>query len=486
MIVEQRIKAVIGWTLCASTLLTAGLAVMSRGVDEAQAVPSYSEYQQKVASANELKSQLAGVSADLQDQILALSDLVENQIPAAEAAVDSANAAAETAKAAADAAAERLKAATKDKQDLEEKIAQTGADYDDAKASVAQLARESFHGSNASKVMDVVTNASTADDFVQKMQADAAVTRSESNAANDAAVTLSTSMNRKQRLEAIEQEITTMKAKADQESATAQQAAADAQAKQQELNALREEGDKKREALEQRESELKDATAKEAAEIVMMKSQIDSYNEQLEAQRKASAAQAAKNAAAGQDGGSSSSSSGGSSSNKGNSGGGSGGSSGGSGSSSSSSRPASSDSGGTASGMNYSVPGNCAPYSSTCYGHATHDYSSTYPWSQCTWYAYNRRHALNLPVGTQFGNGYMWADSARSYGYLVNRTPHVGAIMVFQRGQLGHSPIYGHVAIVERVNADGSVLISECGSIWQGRAHWMTVYDTGNYQYIHY
>ena len=477
MIVTKRIKAVIGWALCASTLLTAGLAVMSNGVDEAQAVPSYSEYQQKIASANELKSQLAGVSEDLQEQILALNDLVENQIPAAETAVDSANAAAETAKATADAAAERLEAAQKDKQDLEEKIAQTGVDYDDAKASVAQLARESFHGSDASKVMDVLTNASTADDFVQKMQADAAVTRSEANAANDAAVTLNTSMNRKQRLEAIEQEITTLKIKADEDSAAAQQAAADAQAKQQQLTALREEGDKKRQALEQRESELKDATAKEAAEIVMMKSQIDAYNEQLEAQRKAAAAEAAKHAAAGQDGGSSSNSGGSSS-------GSSSGSSGGSGSSSTSSQPVNNNA--TANGMNYSVPGNCAPHSTTCYGHATHDYSSTYPWSQCTWYAYNRRHALNLPVGTQFGNGHMWADSARKYGYLVNRTPHVGAIMVFQRGQLGHSPIYGHVAIVERVNADGSVLISECGSIWQGRAHWMTVYDVGNYQYIHY
>ena len=477
MIVTKRIKAVIGWALCASTLLTAGLAVMSKGVDEAQAVPSYSEYQQKIASANELKAQLAGVSEDLQEQVLALNDLVENQIPAAEAAVDSANAAAETAKAAADAAAERLEAAQKDKQDLEEKIEQTGVDYDDAKAAVAQLARESFHGSDASKVMDVVTNASTADDFVQKMQADAAVTRSEANAANDAAVTLSTSMNRKQRLEAIEQEITTLKAKADQDSAAAQQAAADAQAKQQQLNALREEGDKKRQALEQRESELKDATAKEAAEIVMMKSQIDAYNEQLEAQRKAAAAEAAKHAAAGQDGGSSSDSGGSSSSSSSSS-------SGSSSGSSTSSQPVNNNA--TANGMNYSVPGNCAPHSTTCYGHATHDYSSTYPWSQCTWYAYNRRHALNLPVGTQFGNGHMWADSARKYGYLVNRTPHVGAIMVFQRGQLGHSPIYGHVAIVERVNADGSVLISECGSIWQGRAHWMTVYDVGNYQYIHY
>ena len=467
MTVTKRSKAVIGWMLCAATLMATGMASMNAGVVEAQAVPSYSEYQRKVASANDLKAQLAGASADLQDQIIALDDLTENQIPAAQDAVDQANAAAESAKAAADAAAERLQAAQKDRQDLQAQIEQTGADYDDAQAAVAQLARESFHGSNASKVMSVVTNSSTADDFVQKMQADAAVTRSEANAANDAATSLNTSMNRGQRLEAIEQEITTLKTQADQQAAAAQQAAADAQAKQQQLTALREEGDRKRAELEARVEQLKDASAKEAAEVVLMKSQIDSYNEQLAAAQKQAQQEAAQNATQGQDSSaskpSSKPSSGGSSSG--------GSSSGGSGSSSA--------------GMNYSVPGNCAPFSKSCYGHTTHDYSSTYPVGQCTWWAYLRRHQLNLPVGTQFGNGKDWANSARSYGYYVNTTPHVGAIMVFRAGQLGVSSLYGHVAIVERINADGSVYISESGSGFGGRVHYRNIQNPGNFQYIH-
>ena len=467
MTVTKRSKAVIGWMLCAATLMATGMASMNAGVVEAQAVPSYSEYQRKVASANDLKAQLAGASADLQDQIIALDDLTENQIPAAQDAVDQANAAAESAKAAADAAAERLQAAQKDRQDLQAQIEQTGADYDDAQAAVAQLARESFHGSNASKVMSVVTNSSTADDFVQKMQADAAVTRSEANAANDAATSLNTSMNRGQRLEAIEQEITTLKTQADQQAAVAQQAAADAQAKQQQLTALREEGDRKRAELEARVEQLKDASAKEAAEVVLMKSQIDSYNEQLAAAQKQAQQEAAQNATQGQDSSaskpSSKPSSGGSSSG--------GSSSGGSGSSSA--------------GMNYSVPGNCAPFSKSCYGHTTHDYSSTYPVGQCTWWAYLRRHQLNLPVGTQFGNGKDWANSARSYGYYVNTTPHVGAIMVFRAGQLGVSSLYGHVAIVERINADGSVYISESGSGFGGRVHYRNIQNPGNFQYIH-
>lgn len=486
----RRTKALAGWVLCGITLMASGLATVSTGVVEASAVPSYSDYQQKLASANALKAQLAGASQDLQDQIVALDDLTENQIPAAQTAADQAIAAAQAAKEAADAAAERLKAAQKDKDDLQAAIDKTGADYDDAQAAVAQIARESFHGSNASKVMDVVTNASTADDFVQKMQADAAVTRSEAAAANDAATNLNTSMNRKQRLEAIEQEITTLKTKADQEAATAQKAAEDAQAKQQELAALRDEGDKKRAELESKVAQLTDASAKEAAEAVLIKSQIDDYNKKIAAEQAAREAEAAKQATQGQDSSANSSSKPSvskpsvskPSSNSGSSNSGSSSSSGNSGNSSNS---GSSGSGG-ASGMNYAVPGNCAPHSKTCYGHATHDFSSTYPWSECTWYAYNRRHDLNLPVGTQFGNGADWANSARSYGYLVNNTPHVGAVIVFRRGQNGASAQYGHVGVVEQVRSDGTILISECGARLQGKASTRVIKDPSNYQFIHY
>ena len=88
--------------------------------------------------------------------------------------------------------------------------------------AVAQLARESFHGSSTSDVLDFVTDSTTADDFVNKMQSQAAVTRSESNAATDAANELNTSMNRKDRLGAIEQKITQLKEQADQQAASAQ------------------------------------------------------------------------------------------------------------------------------------------------------------------------------------------------------------------------------------------------------------------------
>lgn len=460
--------AAVGVVLAVS--MTASMMLIP--TQDAQAVPSYSQLAQSKARHSNLKQQLSGVSSDLAQQIIDLDDLTNNQIPAAEKAADSAADKAEAAQDAAEAAESRLKAAQKDKADLEQKIKETGEDYDDAHAAVAQVARDSFHGSVASDTMSMVTGAKSTDDFIESMQSESAVTRSENAAANDAATEKNTSMNRKQRLDAIEQQIASLKNQADADAASAQKAAADAQEKTKTLNALRDKGTAQREALEQRQSQLKSATAKEAAQVVILQSQIDSYNKQLAAQ--AAKQNAAQKIAA--NSGSQASSSSNSSSRP---------SSGGSSSSSSHSSSSSSNHG-SASGMNYSVPGNCPQGSTYCYGHSTGNVGNAYPWSQCTWWAYIRRGQLSLPVGSYLGNGQDWGWKARALGYLVNNTPHVGAAISFKAGQLGSSPIYGHVAIVERVNSNGSILISESGSRNQGRVTYRTVYNPGLYTYVHY
>ena len=234
----QRAHAVTGMLLASAMLCATGMAVMVAPAPQARAV-SVSEYQNKVADHAKLKAQLSGVSSDLADTILQLADLNDNQIPAAVEAADAAQQAAQQAQSLADATAERLEAAKQDKATLEEQIAQTGSDYDDAKAAVAQLARQSFHGSDVSDVLDVVTNSTTTDEFVNKMQSEAAVTRSETNAASDAANDLNTSMNREERLSAIEDKITQLKTQADEQAASAQQAASDANAKKEALQQLR-------------------------------------------------------------------------------------------------------------------------------------------------------------------------------------------------------------------------------------------------------
>lgn len=79
-----------------------------------------------------------------------------------------------------------------------------------------------------------------------------------------------------------------------------------------------------------------------------------------------------------------------------------------------------------------------------------------YDYGYCTWYAFNRRAELGHPVGSNWGNAISWASYARSAGFRVDNTPEAGAVL-----QAGGYYGLGHVAIVERVNGDGSITLSE-------------------------
>lgn len=442
-------------------MLLSGVVGSLLTADTASAV-NMNEYRRKVQRNENLKRQLAGVNKQLAKKILELNDLNERQIPGQVRAAQQAEEQAAQARSLAESTQQRLESAQKDKRDLEEKIKKTGADFDDAKAAVAQLARKSFHGSQASDVMNIVTKSTTTEQFVGKLQSEAAVARSEANAANDAAVKLNTSMNRRQRLAAIETEIAKLKQQADTQAQSAQIAGKAANDRRKSLQDLRDQGENIRKQLESQKSSLTTQSAREAAEIVAMKSAIDA---QARALANKSFARADPNAGNRQQV---------------------------SGAGTNASLPPMQLSDGAANGMNYTVPGNCPEGAKFCYGHNTGNSvgGSAYPARQCTLWAYLRRSQLGLPVGSYMGNGALWANTGRRLGYLVNRTPHVGAVMVFARGQrVGNWTAdwqYGHVAVVERVNADGSVLISEGGTGFSTFPAYETIYNPGDYEYVHY
>ncbi len=99
----------------------------------------------------------------------------------------------------------------------------------------------------------------------------------------------------------------------------------------------------------------------------------------------------------------------------------------------------------------------------------------------CTWYAYERRQELGHPVGSFWGNANTWAVNARAAGYTVNSTPAPGAVLVSTAGA------YGHVAIVEKVNENGSITLSEMNYVGFNVVSSRTVPagQVGMYQYIH-
>ena len=61
---------------------------------------------------------------------------------------------------------------------------------------------------------------------------------------------------------------------------------------------------------------------------------------------------------------------------------------------------------------------------------------------------------------TNPGDAATWAERAILDGYVVDKTPQVGAVAHWGSLAGGHG-VYGHVAYVEQVNTDGTILISE-------------------------
>ena len=490
---NSRNRAFVG-AMAAIALIAGAMAAFTVEPAPKALADPYQDLTKAQTSQAHVNAELAGVKSDLKQTILQLNDLVNNQIPAAESNLASAQDAAAKAQEAAQEAGQRLTSAQGDKATLEAKIKQTGLDYDDSKAATAQAARQSFHSSDSSQIVQVVTGSRNSKSFVRNMQADAAVGRVEANKANTSANELNSSMNRKERLKAIEAKVAVLKQQADSASASARAAAAAAQQKADSLDALRTQAEQKQTTLTARKSELTTKASQEAVAVLQAQQAVTAYNKKLEEQRKAEQARAAAyaaqqynaqlarqraaaaaaaraNAARASSGGSRSYSSG-------------------------SSAPAPATPSNTvnssagASGMNYSVPGNCPATATSCYGHATGRipgiWGNAYPWSQCTWYAYIRRTQLGLPAGSYLGNGTDWAGRAAALGYYVNNIPHVGAAVSFYPGQAGSAPVYGHVAVVEQVLPGNRILVSECGAVYMGVAHTRILGNASSYRYVHY
>lgn len=105
-------------------------------------------------------------------------------------------------------------------------------------------------------------------------------------------------------------------------------------------------------------------------------------------------------------------------------------------------------------------------YSGTSNGYAVGSFAggtvgNRYAAGNCTWYAYERRMQLGRPIGSFWGNAATWAIAAQQNGFRVDNTPEVGAIIQWNAYSEPYIGYAGHVGVVESVNGDGTITISE-------------------------
>ena len=84
-----------------------------------------------------------------------------------------------------------------------------------------------------------------------------------------------------------------------------------------------------------------------------------------------------------------------------------------------------------------------------------------FPYPYCTWWAdqrYHQLHGVYVPWRTQ-SNAWQWTARAYQFGWQVSSKASPGAIIDLQPWVQGAYGL-GHVAVVEKVYSDGSVLAS--------------------------
>lgn len=134
-------------------------------------------------------------------------------------------------------------------------------------------------------------------------------------------------------------------------------------------------------------------------------------------------------------------------------------------------------------GVQASPRANLAPISGFAWGGFSAVYGSNgYDYGYCTWWAAMRRAQIGRPIPSNLGNASTWKVLAQRAGLPVGSQPQAGAVIWFPPRDF-----YGHVGFVEKVNPDGSEVISEMNAVGWARTDTKTISaaEASNYSYIY-
>ena len=180
---------------------------------------------------------MEGVSAEIAALAVQLSD-TQAKIPGAQATLDAAKAALEKAQREAAIIAARLVDAEEQQATITTTIAQDTEHAQQMRAAIGQMAREAYKGGGGVSGVDVILDAQSTDDFVQRYGLMATALRTQAQILDELKAAESANRNAEARLVAVKDKIAELKAAADQKVVEADAAKAAAAAAKQALDDL--------------------------------------------------------------------------------------------------------------------------------------------------------------------------------------------------------------------------------------------------------
>ena len=223
---------------------------------------------------SDTETAMEGIDASIQALALQLAD-TQARIPAAQAVLDEAKVALEKAQREAAIIAARLVDAQDQQVQITTAIAQDTEHAAKMRAAIGQMAREAYKSGGGVSSLDVILDAQSTDDFVQRYGLMSTALRTQAQILDDLQATESANRNAEARLAAVKDKIEELKAQADQKVVEADAAKSAAAAAKSALDSLLAQQVQQQGALDGQRDALESQLAQADAEAAQVQKELE-------------------------------------------------------------------------------------------------------------------------------------------------------------------------------------------------------------------